>query len=84
MGKVTTLLKVMPEDDTVDLDELLEEIESNVNVEDTDKEPVAFGLEALKILVRIPDEEGGTEQVEDTVSDIDGVNTVEVESINRE
>jgi translation elongation factor aEF-1 beta len=84
MGKVTTLLKVMPKHDTTDLDELLEKIESNVNVEDADREPVAFGLEALKILVRVSDEEGGTEEVENTVSEIEDVNTVEVESVNRE
>lgn len=83
MSKVTTLLKVMPNDDTVDTDELLEQIESEVNVEDSDTEAVAFGIEALKILVSLSDEEG-TEEVESTIADIEGVNTVEVESVNRE
>lgn len=83
MSQVTTLLKVMPNDDTVDTDELLEDIESEVNVEDSDTEAVAFGIEALKILVSLSDEEG-TEEVEDTIGNLEGVNTVEVESVNRE
>lgn len=83
MSQVTTLLKVMPNDDTVDTDELLEDIESEVNVEDSDTEAVAFGIEALKILVSLSDEEG-TEEVEDTIGNVKGVNTVEVESVNRE
>lgn len=74
MSQVTTLLKVMPNDDTVDTDELLEEIES---------EAVAFGIEALKILVSVSDEDG-TEEVEETITEVEGVNTVEVESVNRE
>lgn len=83
MSQVTTLLKVMPNDDTVDTDELLEEIESEVDVKDSDTEAVAFGIEALKILVSVSDEDG-TEEVEETITEVEGVNTVEVESVNRE
>lgn len=83
MSQVTTLLKVMPNDDTIDTDELLEDIESEVDVKDSDTEAVAFGIEALKILVSVSDEDG-TEEVEETITDVEGVNTVEVESVNRE
>lgn len=48
----------MPDSDEVDLDELVERIKSDIDVEDTDREPVAFGLEALMILVKVEDEEG--------------------------
>lgn len=84
MSQVTTLLSVMPENNTVDTDELLEDIKSEVEVKDSETEAVAFGLEALKILVDVPDEEGGTDEVEEVVSEIEGVNTVEVESVTRE
>ena len=73
----------MPNDNTVDTNELLEEIESEVDVRDSDREAVAFGIEALKILVSVSDEDG-TEEVENAIVGIKGVNTVEVESVNRE
>lgn len=84
MSQVTTLLTVMPKDDTIDTDELLENIESEVELKDSETEAVAFGLESLKILVNVPDGEGGTDEVEEALSEIEGVKTVEVESVNRE
>lgn len=87
MGKVNALLKVNVDDVDTDFDELAEEIESELpnsaNLNDTDTEEVAFGLKALLVLVEIPDVEGGTEEVESLISDIDTVKSVTVENVDR-
>ena len=84
MSKVSTLLKVMPVNDAVDLDNIVENIREAVDVEDTDREDIAFGLEALKILVKVDDNSGGTEGVVNTIENIENVKTVSVESVTRE
>jgi len=80
-GKVAVIFRVMPEGTEVDLDKLEGEIRKLQEVRDVQREPVAFGLVALKVLAVVPDAEGGSERVERALSSLPGVSSVEVTGI---
>ena len=46
-------------------------------------EPVAFGLKALKIIFVMDENKGSTEKLENNISKINGVNSVEVIDVRR-
>ncbi len=87
MGTVMAKIKVMPKSPEVNKEELKSKIKEVV--ENTDAicrdivdEPLAFGLYAIYVLVEMEDKEGGTEPVENALSNLDDVESVEVESIS--
>jgi elongation factor 1-beta len=88
MARVAVVLKVYPEDVNIDLEELRREIERRLpqdySLKAWDEEPIAFGLKALRLLITMPEEiEGGTEPLEQIISQVPGVSQVEVEMIQR-
>jgi elongation factor 1-beta len=88
MARVAVVLKVYPEDINIDLEELRREIERRLpqdySLKAWDEEPIAFGLKALRLLITMPEEiEGGTEPLEQIISQVPGVSQVEVELIQR-
>ena len=80
MGKVATIFKLMPDSVEVDIDKVVEQVKSKVDVTDIKIEPIAFGLKAIKVMVVTQDGEGGTEDIEKTLSDIEGVAEATLES----
>ena len=87
MGDVAAQLKVMPESPEIDLDELEESLVAalpeGAELNGSDTEDVAFGLVALIVAVLVPDDEGGTDAVEEAFADVDGVESVSVENVGR-
>ncbi|MFB6228050.1 MAG: elongation factor 1-beta [Halobacteriales archaeon] len=87
MGKVAAQLKVMPENADTDLEELEESLVTalpeGAELNGSDTQDVAFGLVALVVAVVVPDDEGGTEAVEEAFADTDGVESVSVENVGR-
>ncbi len=88
MAKVLVLLKVLPEDINIDLEELKEKIRKalpeNYEIKGYDIEPIAFGLKALRLYILIPEyTEGGTDPLEKMVMNVEGVSQVEVEAVHR-
>jgi elongation factor 1-beta len=87
MGKVAAQLKVMPENPEIDLEELEESLVAalpeGAELNGSDTKDVAFGLVALIVAVVVPDDEGGTDAVEEAFADIDGVESVSVENVGR-
>lgn len=83
MGEVVVTLKVMPEEAGADLDRLEEMVRSRIEVHSIKREPVAFGLESLRVRTVIPDASGGTDTVEKNLSNIDWVKNVEVTDVRR-
>lgn len=83
MGDVVVLFKVMPDDTETDLDALKDDIQDVVDIDGMEEEEVAFGLKAVKVSTIIEDAEGGPDEVQDTLRDIDGVRSVEIEDMNR-
>ena len=87
MGKVAAKIKVMPNSPEIDLDALQERLESalpeGAKINGVEREEVAFGLTALYPTVIVPDGAGGTETVEESFGDVEGVESVGVENVGR-
>ncbi len=88
MTDVLVVLKVFPDSDEVNLDKLAEEISNklpkNYSIVRKETEPIAFGLQALILYIKMPEEtEGGTDMLEETASNIEGVSHAEVVGITR-
>mgnify|MGYP003729028257 CR=1 FL=1 len=78
MGNVAVTIRVMPENTEVDLEALAKEIGKIAQVTSISREPVAFGLEALKVVAVVPDAAGGTEPLEKSIEGLPGVGSVHV------
>jgi len=83
MGDVAVVVRVMPDSPDRDLDALKDAVRDAVDVEDLGEDEVAFGLTALKVSTIVADDAGGTDAVENALRDIDGVQSVEIEDMNR-
>lgn len=82
MGDVVVTMKVMPDGIEIDLNKLKEEITSSIKPEKIEEAPVAFGLKALMVQKIIPDGAGGTDEIENKVSEIKGVQSVDVTDVS--
>ena len=82
MGEVALQYRVLPNNLEVDLDALLESIvkalPEGAKLRTSEKKPVAFGLQALHVLIVIEDKEGGAEQIESAMAGVPGVQSVEI------
>ncbi|WP_267163710.1 elongation factor 1-beta [Halovenus salina] len=87
MGDVVAAIKVMPDSPEIDLDDLQDRLEASLpegaEISDVNTDDVAFGLTALIPTVIVPDEEGGTEAVEEAFSEVEDVESVSVEDVGR-
>lgn len=88
MARVLVVMKILPEDININLEELKERIKaklpSGYELARHEIEPIAFGLKALRVYIIMPEvTEGGTEPLEKLVSSIEGVSQVEVEVVHR-
>ena len=87
MGEVLTTMKVMPDSPDVDLEAIKATIESSMpegaELHDMKEEPIAFGLVAIIISFITEDGEGGSEPVEEMVSGIEGVASIEITGVGR-
>ena len=83
MGKVLVIAKLFPQDS-----ESIEKIENSLRniksgeLQEIKREPIAFGLSAVKVAITIPDKaDNAMENLEKELSNIDGVNQVEIEGV---
>jgi translation elongation factor aEF-1 beta len=83
MGKISCVYKVMPEDAETDLEAIKEQIKEVLDVEDLGEEEVAFGLKAVKVSTITKDEEGGTDAVEEKLSNLKNVQSIELEHFDK-
>lgn len=87
MGEVAAKIRIMPTDMNVDLGKLKEAlakaVPSGARLHGFSEEPVAFGLKALMVVVKVGDLEGGTEKVEEAFCKVKGVENVSVEELGR-
>ena len=83
MGMVALTFRIMPESTDTDLskikDGIKEAVSKHVNIEikAMDEKPVAFGLKAIELLITMPDKVSGTDKLEEDISAISGVASVE-------
>ena len=88
---VIAQIKVLPDDvmDDAELDALVEELRTAIKplnsiIEKSAAVPIAFGLRALSVRVKMPEAtEGGTQPIEDAMSSLKKVQRVEVELVTR-
>ena len=87
MGEVAARIKIMPSGMDVDLnklkDALTKAVPTGARVHGFSEEPVAFGLKALIVVIKVGDIEGGTEKVEEAFSKVKGVESVSVDELGR-
>jgi len=89
VSKLLAVIKILPEDDSVSLDKLKDDLktalpkgEKDLYVHKFQEEEIAFGLKALKVFVIMPgDYSGGTQPVEDAFAAVKGVGQVDVEIV---
>jgi len=89
MSRLLAVIKILPEDDAVNLDvlkaglkEALPQGDKNLYIHKFDEEEVAFGLKALKVFLIMPgDYEGGTQPIEDAFAKVKGAGQVDVEIV---
>lgn len=83
MGEIAVVLKLMPESPETDLGAIKDSVSDNIDAEDMGEEEVAFGLTAVKVSVIVEDAEGGTDELEQTLAGIEGVQSVETEDVQK-
>ncbi len=83
MAKVAVTLKLMPEGLDVDLGRLEQQVRELAEVYSVSREPIAFGLQALKVTVLVEDAAGASDQVEEALTKLPGVSNVQVVSLTR-
>ena len=89
MAKVVVSFRIMPQNTSIDLSKLEAEVKKEIvdfcNSKEfkSQIEPIAFGLKALKILFVMDESIGSTEELERKISQIDGIESVEVTDVRR-
>ena len=79
----------MPESPEINLkdieSDILKEIKNFAGETETktEVEPVAFGLKSLKIIFVMNENKGSTDELENRISVLEGVNSVEVTDVRR-
>lgn len=88
MADVISVIKIYPKDVETDLSVLVSRIASKLpqryRLLRHETEDLAYGYKILRIFVVFPEEtEGGTEEIENLLRQIDEINEVEVELVTR-
>lgn len=89
MAKAVVTFKIMPDDVEADLDAIQEAalkkiVEFSENEETkVSREPVAFGLEAIKIIFVMDEGKGNPEDLEQTIQGLDGIMSCECTDVRR-
>jgi elongation factor 1-beta len=79
---VSATLKIFVEDPEK-IEPIKSEMEKIAKVQKFWEEEVGFGIKALKASVLMNDSEGGMDEFEEKVAEIEGVSQVEVEEVGR-
>ena len=74
----------MPKNPNVDLDKVELEIKSKIKINSIEREPLAFGLNSLKIVAVVDEIDGASDEAELKLNKIEGIGSVEVISATRD
>jgi elongation factor 1-beta len=89
MANVIVTIKIMPKSPDINLHKI--EADAKKRIIDfagpgdmkIEHQPIAFGLKALNIIFVMDEKKGSTEPLEDSLSEIKGVQSVEVSDVRR-
>lgn len=88
MAQVIVKMKIMPESPEVNLDDVFENINTEVKnfggeIGKREIIPVAFGLKSLEVIFVMDESKGSTDELESKLNEIEGVQSVEVTDVRR-
>jgi len=87
MDSVLVRLKVLPDDISVSLDDLAEQVSRKLPQGSIllrrDKEPIAFGLSALILDVKVSEGEGILDRLESSIKEVEHVSQVDIIGVSR-
>lgn len=88
MTRLVARIKVLPTDVDINLDGLVEKLKSSLpdgmQLKNSAKEPIAFGLNALIVDFLLEDKEGQMDKLESAVRDTEGVSEIEIMNLSRQ
>jgi elongation factor 1-beta len=88
MARLVARIKVLPTDVDINFDAIVskmkESMPEGMELKNTAKEPIAFGLNALILDFMLDDSEGQMEMLENMVKQTEGVSEIEVMNISRQ
>ncbi len=87
MARVVMTMRIMPDGVEIDLDDLLERIKGVVpegtDIGAIETQPIAFGLKAIRMNLLRDESLGGTDDIEEALSAVEGVAQADVEMVSR-
>jgi len=89
MAQAIITLKIMPSSPDIDLDDMEVKIKRYIvqfageGEMKTEKQPIAFGLNALQIIFVMDEQIGSTEGLEKNIENMEGISSVEVTDVRR-
>lgn len=87
MGKVAVLVRIMPADESVDIDRLVSKIKeglpTRIELASVKVEPFVYGINAINALFTMPDEEGYLGRLEDYLRGLEDVGELDISGISR-
>jgi translation elongation factor aEF-1 beta len=81
MGKVVTLIKIMPKENNV-IKEIVRKLNIEFELKDYREVEVAYGIKALEVAIILEDAEGEMQRLEDFLGNMDEVSTFDVVDIS--
>jgi len=83
MGEVIVTFKIMPDSVETDLDKIEKELKSVIKPQKMERQPIAFGLNAIKIIKLVEEKEGEMDRITNEIKKINGIKEVEVIGVTR-
>ncbi len=88
MALVIIDMKIMPSSPEVNLEELKNEIDKIITtyggkLHKHEMQPIAFGLKALLLILTVDEAKGSTDVLEEQISKVNGVESVQVTGVSR-